>query len=701
VAIYSDGFKQHKSLSDVRSVGGCYMLPLGLSSENRRSSAAFHVLTLCPSGHDVNDCLNMISEDLEKSVRFGIVGRDSYGRRVRIFIDPTTYLGDYPATAAISDTMGHTADAHCTLCAIRRKKGSRHGEIVFNCDINSRRIGYMRTDIRMKAIREGKLPSSLMNKLGSRCTTQSEASKLPGVLLGERMELLRNQIPLSEEGLPIFHPFFDSHQSAAAVPDHLLTGLIKNVITLCFEELRLNDLRAKYEYCIMDCLVANGLPFSGRILRWDKSGKYKGLLNHTMSTLFCLLLISAPIFSEHYRKSRSLVFLLPQRLQHLVKLVYRWPSKIIDGKSYDPPMREEHAPYLRSLNEAGKTFVKACDDLILQVGDRAKMIDKPNAHRALELCAHTIPNFGHARNCSEMILEMMHRNFKSWMEHNTNSNSHITAVDHAVVRDWMGRLYSLYAIWSNGTEEEKKCAETGLRRLLLGENGVQLTAGRQGENVLSKLRSALHPALQEPVKSMLQSAGYVSLPWRTICTWKAIKVDRLEECTEDERIGLQVLRLRFFDAGKEDLKLYKKARMVYIEEYGGRRKCYKYNTLDKGHAISAIVRSVRQDDRVIEVCDDGDGYQSIFAVFGFSTIGREVWAFVRELQCHGEGMKCSMTCPISLIKLCKGVRRVGLVHLCDKNCTHSFGNVLHSSSLVNGGIFIVLTRMDGYPPHLG
>ena len=52
VALYADGFQQHKSLTDVRSVTGVYMLPLGLPLELRRSKEAPRVITLIPHQQD-------------------------------------------------------------------------------------------------------------------------------------------------------------------------------------------------------------------------------------------------------------------------------------------------------------------------------------------------------------------------------------------------------------------------------------------------------------------------------------------------------------------------------------------------------------------------------------------------------------------------------------------------------------------------
>ena len=77
-------------------------------------------------------------------------------------------------------------------------------------------------------------------------------------------------------------------------------------------------------------------------------------------------------------------------------------------------------------------------------------MDRPNIHRAVELAVHTVPLFGHAKLCSEMVMEMFHQIFKGWLQKNRHETAHLTAVERALARDWMGRVYSLYMCWKNG-----------------------------------------------------------------------------------------------------------------------------------------------------------------------------------------------------------------------------------------------------------
>ena len=71
-----------------------------------------------------------------------------------------------------------------------------------------------------------------------------------------------------------------------------------------------------------------------------------------------------------------------------------------------------------------------------------KFLNKPNAHRAIEVCVHTITNFGRALQCSEMVLEMVHNKFKAWLEANEHPSSHLTGMERVLFSDCQGRVSS-------------------------------------------------------------------------------------------------------------------------------------------------------------------------------------------------------------------------------------------------------------------
>lgn len=71
-------------------------------------------------------------------------------------------------------------------------------------------------------------------------------------------------------------------------------------------------------------------------------------------------------------------------------------------------------------------------------------MEKPNAHRALELVVHTIPTFVHALNTSVKFFEGIHQRSKEWLERNVYSTSHISTIGRELTKGWFGCLYDLY-----------------------------------------------------------------------------------------------------------------------------------------------------------------------------------------------------------------------------------------------------------------
>ena len=54
------------------------------------------------------------------------------------------------------------------------------------------------------------------------------------------------------------------------------------------------------------------------------------------------------------------------------------------------------------------------------------------------------------------------------------------------------------------------------------------------------------------------------------------------------------------------------------------------------------------------------------------------------------------------VRISTSVQRVGLVHQCTSECNIQQGRLtIHKTGLLDGGLFKVLLRKDGFPPFLG
>ena len=129
--LYHDGFKQKKSLSDQRSVSGCYILPAELPHNCRCSSTSVRTITLGGHGQDTNSILDHIVDDIFNGTVQGIDAINPKREIVKIFLDSFANIGDYPAVTTNADLSGHTSDMFCSFCTIRRCKGTNSSEILY------------------------------------------------------------------------------------------------------------------------------------------------------------------------------------------------------------------------------------------------------------------------------------------------------------------------------------------------------------------------------------------------------------------------------------------------------------------------------------------------------------------------------------------------------------------------------------------
>ena len=712
-AIYMDGFKQTKGQRDKRSVGGCYLLPLGLSLEGRRGTGAPRVLTLasCAVGH--NKVMQMLMDDISRAASEGVDGYDPYGRRVRIFLDPVTFFGDYPAAALCADVYGHTGNAYCTHCTVVRRDAANGSSILCTPMNNSRRVGYMRTDARIRSIRESPLHPNVYKKIGMKSQDEESSVDLPLVRLSDMLR--RATRPETDSrGEEIAPLMFESSQSCAAVPDHLFNGLIKNMLKASFKKLGNDSRRAAVEKRMAGSARDNGLPVTGYILNWAKDGTYKGINNHTMTTLMCLLLCAAPAFDTEYGRTGSRVFRLARLLHDFASAVYFWPYPGTDGEARADMFRTEgRIKYYADLREMATQYLAECDKVMEEDEETGAILDKPNAHRAVELAIHTIPTFGHARNCSEMVLEGMHQVFKGWLEKNTHQDSHLSAVERALARDWTGRVFALFKIWEGGTSRERACSELGLRRLLLGEEGMHLDERQAGVTEFKDMfHGAMRDAFREPIASMMGRSGHLSLPRARRVKWQVHETESLQPAVWDSlgpifKKGTTLLGGHYnLRSGFESrsMSVFRAARLVHSDVYEGRRKTYKYNEIEKDCVVSCATAPAGWFVRADDIGGSSMRFYAVVAVVRGPDM--KLWAITMPMAStgtdDGEGMRVEAD-GCTVVELADGVRRAGAAHVCDDACVpHRRGlQVKHSARVCDGGLYETWTREQGYPPHMG
>ena len=722
MALYGDGFSQNKASSYSKSVAGVYLLPLGLPVAERTSAHAVRPLCLTPHGIGAEGVMDKIIDDVCKYARHGIAGMDPFGRKVTIFLDVADFIGDYPQVAKYTDVLGHSADAMCSVCTIRKRKNRPTPANNYSNEIHSARAGYVRFDARAEAIRSAAPHASVLRILGMHGPSVDVVEELPAVSLSTKMKAMYNELRSADAAaqLQAAHPIpliFDHVLAVPAVPDHLLSVLISSVMTACFQSLDNDHMRAVVEMRIVNAANSNGLEVRHNIATWEKGSsgrRFKGIASNTMSAWLSILLVSMPIFNELHSSQNLPVLLLPGKLQRFATLLYKWPKKIAEGRhseAWDFSDLTCQVRYNHNVTTAAMAFLTAAREVYKDDRNAGGPLDRPMAHRLMELVMSTIPTYGHALLCSELILEHTHQTFKRWLVQNTHADAHISGMEKTLVRDWMWRLSSLYNLWKTGDNCTKSQAEIGLRRLLMGEEGMRIPeSSRNGQALSIQLRAAIEDAMRAPVPYLLSDcdetntsmSGTAGYEWSAVWDDQARQFDPMCYGLAEKIVSTRLPR----DIQLEDLTFFKRARFM-PRSSTGRQRSYPYNVVEYGTGISAIVAtdySSSTSESFVPTVTDGNGDCRYFVIAGIVGNMRtdHVWVAGKELTNTGSLYSCEGS-TMKYLMLDKACRRVALVHSCSSACVRDCGRSepKHEKTCLDGGKYYIIDRANGFPPFQG
>ena len=727
--LYMDGFKEKKSLSDQRSVTGCYMLPAGLRHQSKTSSKSVRTITVAPHGIDTNKVLHHIVDDLVNSTVYGIDTHDALGRRVKVFTDIPGILVDTPAQTAANDLRGHTADAPCAYCSTRKRKGLRSPPICYNSTNHCRRHSLMRSDERMTEIRSTPVHTLLQQHIGSTCTTADEASGRISCKLAHALRSKAYDQRHDMEGFPVVDPGFDSFQSVPVVPDHMFKGLITNVLTVCFNSIEDNAMRSHIDKTICRLITLNNLHSIDTVLHWDKHGDYKGINNLKTSALFCVSVFAAPILKQYGAQlkkchsgsqaanndSQTAIaenaslgpqpFDLPSQLQDIISLAYWCPQRTQNTNEdiqyvFGSGNKRPHK-FFGDLQRMVSSHISSIKDYYEQGGLYANELDKPNAHRLIEFVHQTIPMFGHALNVSEMVLEQAHRDFKTWLEKNTNQGSHVTAVELELAKDWMNRVYAHHMLYTKGDAKERKESTHGLSRLLLGAIAHSTPTDphfQDYESLLEKLPKSLEP----PVLEIMRGNGTSTLLSSTGDRWELDEKCKRKDVQRFFDGGVDLLRqscLITVSTQPSNFKCYAIARLERRFKCGHKSGTNTFNTISVGTFISAKA-DISHHDLVFPHSDSESIHYYVVYTLLKTVEEKRDWAVVKSLTENKENMTYSLSSStqIQVLEITDSVTVLGKVP-----AAHDFGGSPYAipDAIMDYGVpWIILQNRDGFPPRI-
>ena len=164
----------------------------------------------------------------------------------------------------------------------------------------------------------------------------------------------------------------------------------------------------------------------------------------------------------------------------------------------------------------------------------------------------------------------------------------------------------------------------------------------------------------------------------------------------------------YFDGTSEadnvDLHWCESASYVATNRGSNRKRSYPHLTVCRGSVVSIVVQDHNSNRSVvIQESDCSIGVMEYYAVYGvISASNGDVWCAVWRVKSFGEGGSTIQSQP-AVLKMGERVCRVGTVHVCSSECMFDISakDVIHSETVLDGGMYKIITRYDGYPPHLG
>ena len=309
-------------------------------------------------------------------------------------------------------------------------------------------------------------------------------------------------------------------------------------------------------------------------------------------------------------------------------------------------------------------------------------------------------------------MEMAHRIFKEWLEKNTHHDSHRSAVELALSRDWSARLYSLIIIWTNGTDCEKAAAERGLQRLLLGSSCNKVDVNQDGNEefmtVLEELRNKIPEAFRDPIITQLHGNTRQSFLPIEQEYWEVTDTKHGHELSKHQLKGLSYVSKYYKELLKNgDVTVQSFAAATYMkqEKYCKPRSCVSAHSRIEEDTFVSILTSGDTSNILLTSARSTGCVRSIFQVKCFyKTNTGERWALLDSLSKGDTENQFSIqeNPKQHIIRLTTSLRRVAVLHNCDDKCTlraHGLTTSMYHNQ--DNRNFTILTSREGYPPHMG
>lgn len=726
--LYADDFTARSALFPKGSVGGVYLNPTGLHLHSRRSQSAIRTVSLTPSGISTNLVFDMIIDDLVEGSLHGFTTIDAFGHNVPVFLDVLGFVGDYPASSSVVDVSGHTSICPCTHCTFVREKHDGKATYVQTTSITSSNASYRRVQSRTAAVRANNFSDEQRKLLGLKDIEDSDINK-PGVCPLLKFASEFNKHRRSDDRPPKLETHDkDGYALNIIAPDHLITGLLKGVLSATF--LQLENKKQRMELQILLKCVLSDYGFQTRNNFFKKSKLVTGL---SMSTCYCILTLLPSLL-----QAMGILDALPTKgmllnLNRFASLCFWWPHAVSDGiHAWDFVHGKFMSSFHRSLQVLAANFTKSVRSYSKLYPTYARLIDRPNAHRLLELAHHTIPTYNHALYVCELVFESSHQPLKFFLSRNTTTNSHLYSVHLVLARDWLQRIWALWHMHrsTSASSKERHLALLGLLRLLGGVKFDSIdwtTMANAGP--FSLLREHVYNIMTGTIEKRLSTWYNSSLmTYDTEQTWELQAIPTAQTLsTQDLNLNSKV-RMHLEQLCGFATNSCTTCVSALLRRGFGSGSISDHERLQQGDVIQLILEKEHHRHKFLNSALSSKGLNYYFLIVAFfrHNSGKQ---YIAVKMCNHIGPRLTTQIPnlantplVEIETAClytttqltdiqffsttdaSAMRKVGVIHNCsaqsDNPCHFNdfTKTVRHTSSTISGGRFFLITRFAGYPP---
>ena len=294
-----------------------------------------------------------------------------------------------------------------------------------------------------------------------------------------------------------------------------------------------------------------------------------------------------------------------------------------------------------------------------------------------------------------------------------------------LARDWLVRIWCLWSIYKSSEEtvEAKQDAIIGLFIMLGGKKAVSVDWRSSSScDSVTELRSHVEHLMSQTAETILNNwYGDISTSFNKPSSWRVIKLRKMDSLSTPQSNFLSTARQRLSklcNLNEDQLQI---GLLAHFQRCYGSGALGSHERLNVGDAVQILLHINASNAIFLHTKLCSSGLPTFFVIGGlFTDSVRISWSVVNKCAlCDGEAKQLptkqsfirvqttsfymsTTASTLQFLRLTPNVRKVGFLHDCfvDGGCIFNTTSrsLKHSTTTLEGGTFLLMTRYMGYPP---